>query len=363
MLRYVSPILLLSTSLFAEGPKMGGLFRGELVYNNNKTTEAPGVASGSNATMGQQAYASFTVAGPISNKVKLDSEVQFIGTGGGLASHCMLSPIRQALVTWWHSDAFSVAFGCAKQRSGGWDFSNFNEAQSIRPFNPANAANNGAGMQSFSYAPGIRAFNPSIELGLHMLGDLTLQLFNDVNTGTSPAATWTTKQQQTWNLEWRGEMFGIRPIVQYGQYDSGHSSHFDLGLNLDVAGFMFTVDYMMVSNSRKGAPGTKADVSTSNRLSVEVSYDVKGMMTPMIYFSNYTAKIKPTDIAGNSAPGVWDHQGQVIGVSVAATGLSANFSPYLAVDTQSARFFTVAGGTTKKTQSDMIVRLGTTARF
>ena len=81
MLRYVTPFLMLSTSLFAD-PKMGGMFRGELMYNGNQSAEALGAKSGSASTITQQAYANFTMKGDLSDKVKLDSEVQFIATGG-----------------------------------------------------------------------------------------------------------------------------------------------------------------------------------------------------------------------------------------------------------------------------------------
>jgi len=354
MLRYVTPVLMLSTSLFAgEGPKLGGLFRGEMIYNTNSTAEVAGAKSGSASSIAQQAYANITIKGDLSEKVKLDSEVQFIATGGGVPANCMKTPIRTAQATWWHSDVFSVAFGCSKSKSGGWDFANYNEASNIRPFNPANSAN--PGNPAFSYVPGVASFNPSLELALHMFGELTLQLMNDVTPGIGGIG-WNTRARQAWNLEWKGDVAGIRPIVQYGAYDDGHSSHLDLGLMLDISNFAVTVDYMMVANSRKTPKG----IDNGNRFSLEVSYEMKGMMKPSLYFSNYKNKLKTGDIGANSGPGVWDHEGQVLGISVAATGISPNYSPYIALDTQGGKFIV---GASKKTRSDLIARIGATARF
>lgn len=364
MLRYVSPFLLLSTSVFAgEGPKMGGMFRGEFIYNSNQTAETLGAKSGSMTSMTQQAYANFTMKGDLSDKVKLDSEVQFIARGGGQPLNCMGTPMRTAQVTYWHSEMFSVAFGCAKAKSGGWDFAHYNEAVTIRPLNPANSSN--FGNPAFSYVPGVASFNPSLELGLHMFGDFTLQLHNDTTPGTGGTG-WNTRARQTWNLEWRGDVMGVRPIVQYGAYDEGHSSHLNLGLMLDFSGFAFTVDYMMVANSRKLADtaGTKSvsKMDNGNRLSFEIGYEFKGMMKPTLYYSNYLNKVNSTtgDAGANSAPATWDHEGQILSLSVAATGLSQRYSPYIAIDSQSGRFFV---GTDKKTRSDLIVRIGTTANF
>lgn len=362
VLRYVTPFLMLSTSLFAgEGPKMGGLFRGEFNYNSNQSAEPLGAKSGSSSTMTQQAYANFIMKGDLSDKVKLDSEVQFIATGGALPVQCMGTPIRTAQVTWWHSEMFSVAFGCAKSRSGGWDFASYNEASSIRAFNPANSIS--AGNPAFSYVPGEAAFNPAIELGLHMFGDLTLQIHNDGTPGTGGTG-WNTRKRQTWSVEWKGEMMGIHPLIQYGAYDDGHSNHFNVGLMLDFADVGFAIDYMMVANSEKIADGTKSKskIDNGNRLSTEISYDVKGMMRPSLYYSNYLNKVNSTtgDAGANAGPGVWNHEGQVISLSVAATGLSAHYSPYIAVDQQSGRFLV---GANKKTRSDLIVRVGTTANF
>jgi hypothetical protein len=256
---------------------------------------------------------------------------------------------------------FSVAFGCSKSKSGGWDFAHYNEASSIRLFNPANST--GGGNPAFSYVPGVASFNPSVELALHMFGDLTLQLTNDVTPGTGGTG-WNTRARQTWNLEWKGDIAGIRPIVQYGAYDEGHSSHFDLGLMVDIAGFDLTADYMMVANSRKTAKadgsGSKSKLDNGNRFSLKVSYEIKGMMKPTLYYSNYMNKLNTADPGANSAAATWDHEGQVLGVSVAATGLSANYSPYLAVDTQGGKFIV---GTSKKTRSDLIVRIGALAHF
>jgi len=343
---------------------MGGLFRGELMYNNNRTSEVSATdKSGTKSFIGQQAFANLTASGSLSEKVKYDSEVQLIKAGGGVPANCMGSMVRTAQATWWHSDMFSVAIGCSKVKSGGWDFAMYNEAQTIRPFNPANSVSVHAGDPAFSYVPNMASFNPSIELGLHMFGDLTLQILNDTIGGT--AADWNTRTQQTWNLEWKGDIAGIRPIIQYGTYDSGHSSHFDVGLMLDIAGFGLTADYMSVSHSVKTAKtggGSESKINAGNRFSLEVSYAMKGMMTPSLYYSNYMNKPK-VDLKANTKPGTWDHEGQVIGVSVALNSISANYSPYVAIDMQSGKFIDPVGSSTKKTKSDLIVRLGATAHF
>ncbi len=366
MLRYVTPVLMLSSSLFADGgPKIGGLFRGELIYNNNRTREGAGVSSGSLATTSQQAYANFTASGSISDKIKYESEVQFINNGElsgnsliGLPSNCMGSPIKTAQTTWWQSDMFSFGIGCSKVKSGGWDFANYNEATTLRAINPViNQTNKGD--PTFSYVPNMKSYNPTLEVGFHMFGDLTLQLMNDVNPGN-----WQTKQQQTWNLEWKGDIVGIRPIVQYGAYDGGHSSHFDVGLMLDVAGFGITADYMMVAHSQKlpnsAGTGSTSKLDNGTRFSAQIDYEMKKMMTATLYYSNYKNKLHTADPGANSTAGTWDHEGQILSLAAAATSFSSNYSPYIALDMQTGKFLQ---GIDKKTKSDLIVRVGAAAHF
>ena len=266
---------------------------------------------------------------------------------------------------WSATDIFSVGIGCSKMKSGGWDFANYNEAQTIHLFNPANATVAGqAGNSTFAYVPGFKSFNPSIELGLHLIGEFTLQILNDSTPGLGGGTGWNKRVQQTWGLEWRGEFAGIHPIVQYGSYDDGHSSHFDLGLMMNVAGLGITVDYMMVSNSEKvtatGSTKPKSKTDNSNRFSFELSYMIKNMITPSLYYSYYMNKLNSKDPGANSAIGVWDHEGQVWGLAVAANNVHANFSPYIAIDSQGGRF--IEGGK-KKTKSDFVARIGATAKF
>lgn len=356
MLRYVSPALLLSTNLMAgESVKIGGQFRGELMHNTNKSAEAAGAASGSKEATGQQAFVSFSAMAHLSDKAKFESELQFLN-GGGSVANCAGSLVRTGKVTWWHQDFLSVAIGCSQAKSGGWDFATYNSSQSIRAFNPANSVK--PGDTTFSYVPNIKAFNPSIEVGLHMFGDLTLQLMDDV---ANTASGWNTKTTQTWNVEWKGDLFGIQPILQYGMYDAGHSHHYDIGLMLDVSNLSLKVDYMSVGHSVKTAKtATKSEskMNQSNRMSVELAYNMMGW-TPSLYYSNYMNKPK-TDPKANSAAGTWDHDGQVLTVAVATSLLGANFSPYVAFDWQSGKF---KEGTDNKTKSDTIIRIGGVAHF
>lgn len=377
MLRFVTPLLLVSASSVFAGEaqvKMGGLFRGEFMYNDNKTMEDTSVAAvrtGQKTAHTQQAFMNFTVAGSLSEKVKFDSELSFIKKGGGQPANCMNSVVKTAQATWWHGDMLSVGLGCSKHKSGGWDFGMYNEASSIRAVNPANNLNTigTSGDTTLSYIPGFRAYNPSIEIGVHMFGDLTLQILTDDVAGNWNNSEGTNRARQTWNLEWKGDIAGIRPLVQYGMYDDAHSYHFDIGLMLDVAGFGLTADYMMVSHGFKMAKSdnskseNKSD--TGNRFSLEVSYAMKGMMTPSLYFSSYTNTLRKhstvTDNKANTTFGQWDNNGQVIGLALAVNSLSANYSPYIAIDMISGKFLNSLGE--KKTRSDLGVRLGATAHF
>ena len=119
----------------------------------------------------------------------------------------------------------------------------------------------------------------------------------------------------------------------------------------------------MLSDSQKtpkaDASGSTSKLNKSTRYSFEVSYDVNGIK-PSFYYSSYLNKVNANDPGANSTPGTWDHEGQVLSLSIAATGISSNYSPYVAFDTQSGTF--LVGGA-KKTRTDMIARVGATARF
>lgn len=383
MLRYVTP-LVLSTSLYAGhggAPELGGYFKGELRYSENKILEDTLTRkSGSQQSFDQQAYANFTIHGKLRSDVMYEADFQAIATrnheavsgtaaatGGasGMGNHCMGTPLRTAKATWMHGDMFSVAVGCSKHFSGGHDFANFNEAKTIRAYNRANGNSPSlVNQHSFSYVPNFRAFNPSIELGFHMFGDFKLQILDDVHTGNG--AMWETKRQQTWNLQWSGNFMGIKPIAQYGVYDAGHSNHWNIGLMADVAGFGITLDYMAVANSRKVSKTTteaESKMDNSSRFSVELAYDVMGMWMPKLYYSMYDFKRESADAKSNiaSTPATWNDNGQVLGLSVAWTAMDG-FTPYLALDNHSGKFFQ-SDGTTEKNRSDLVVRLGATTHF
>lgn len=356
MLRYISPVLMLSTSLLAaEGPKageslkIGALLRGELVYNNNKTAEALGVKKGSLTVFGQSAIVALTAKADINESLKFDSEAQFSQMGGGLPTFCAGSPVKTAFATWSTGEVFFASMGCKKTKQGGWDFFQYDEAQSYRPLSP-----NPYG----PYAP----YNPSLELGTRVFGELTLQVLNDTRP---PEANWNTKVQQAWNLEWTANLGGLKPLLQYGMYDDGHSYHFDAGLAGDLESLNFAIDYMFISKSNKipksSGDGFTSKSDSSNRISLQVSYKTPDF-TPYFYMSMFTYKPKVSaDLGANSTPGKWDNNGSVYSIGTTYNGLGNNFSPYLAVDVQAGKF--LDPNPEKKTKSDFIARIGCLAHF
>ncbi len=356
MLRYISPLLMLSTSIIAaespknnEGLKVGAFLRGELLYNNNKTSEAQGTKKGSLTLFGQSAIVAFTAKADINDNLKFDSEAQLSQIGGGMPVFCSGSPIKTAYATWSSGDMFFASMGCKKTKQGGWDFFQFKEAQSYRPNSPN---------QYGPYAP----YNPSMELGTRVFGELTLQVLNDTRP---PEANWNTKVQQAWNLEWTANLGGLKPLLQYGWYDDSHSYHFDGGLAADLENLNLAIDYMIISKSNKIPKSTGDDFTSksdpSGRFSMHVSYRMPDF-TPYAYASVFTNKPKATaDLGANTGPGKWDHNGSVYSVGATYTGLGDNFSPYLAFDTQVGKF--LDPNPDKKMKYDFIARLGCLAHF
>ncbi len=216
-------------------------------------------------------------------------------------------------------------------------------------------------------------YNPAIDLSLHMLGDLTVRIQNDVmvnNPGYTPTLytpQWQGKTAQTWGVEWKGDIAGVKPLLQYFSFDQGHSWSFDVGLMLSIAGLGVTADWMTMAESQKvivaGHTNVSSKINNSNRYSLEVNYVVPNIVTPYVYWSNYKNKPWSNDPGANSAPGKWDHDGQVISIGVIANGISPNFMPYLAFDMQSGKFIDTAPAKTQSTKTDFIIRLGATAHF
>ncbi len=359
MLRYLSPVLMLSSNLMAaEMPKLGGLFKGELVKNDNKTMEASDTKSGSLSSLSQRAFLDMTVAGSLSETVKFDSQVTFINGGEG-ANFCQGTPVKKANGTWWANSAFSVTIGCSKDRVGGWDFANYEEAATIRPALP----------MKISYGPNSSMYNPAIDLSLHMFGDLTLRLQDDVEADNNNTTRWNAsgEEQQTWGIEWTGEFAGIKPILQYASFDAGHSSTFDVGFSVMASGLNLTFDWMSLNKGNKVASDdglkSKNKVDKSTRMSLEATYALP-MVTPYLYWSNFKNKLWEKDPGANSKQGTWDHEGQVISLGVMANNVSANFTPYLAVDMQGGKFANnAADATAKASKTDLVVRLGATGHF
>ncbi|MBI2602902.1 MAG: porin [Deltaproteobacteria bacterium] len=348
ILRYVTPVLFVSSPLFAagmeksgEGAHVGASLRAELQYDNGEGNKVEGTDA--SVTQQQGVRANLLLSGDVNDKVSYKAEYMFIPD-----TYCLGTNVKWAAATFKPVDMFSVRLGCQKVREGGWDAYNYIDTTSIRGKIDYSGLN--TGNKNVPHA----LYTPAIELGFHMFGDLTLQIVDDVQY----VGGWNQKAKQTVNLEWRGDFAGIKPVVQYGLYDAEKSWHMDVGLMAEIENLGLTVDYGMITDSNKVAK--KED--KLNRFSLELNYMV-AHFKPFVYYTMFEEQQDTPDVKTNTgavqALG-FDDNGSLISFGSSFHHFGDNYAPYLAVDIASGKF---KEGTDEKTKNNLMLRVGVTAQL
>jgi hypothetical protein len=340
----------------AKSAKLGGEFRSELLYDNNKLTETEAHKAKSSTDIEVQ-NVNIKLNGMYNN----DTEYSFrfnlwdpLQKGG---------PLDYGYGTYWFNPMVGYSMGKMRVLQGGWD----NIDSSYR--------DHVIGVYAQNLVFG--EYENMFALHIKAAGLISFQVLNDVVRDGANGDRWNTTVHPTWVLGWMGEFGPVKPLIDFGSYDNNKSRWIDVGIKTDMAGLDATLDYYNQNNVHRvfktdGKATGEADVATS--ITLKVAYEVKNVVTPWIYFSTYENKqaddknlatpladhkfnSQTKDATGNVTYN-FDDNGMVYGVGVNIDGLGKGWTPYVALTSTAGKFESETKAGETKTKSDMQVKIG-----
>lgn len=336
----------------ASSAKIGGEFKAEMVRADNGFQKYEGHTPDSATTIDVSKTRIV-----LSGKINPDTDYKF--------KFNLFNPTTTPLYYGYGTYNFSLAntgmglsIGKMKVQQGGWD-NKLNEfSDHVQGYYNKNFA--------------FKSYEPMIALSVKAAGKATLQLVNDITTDNT--GQWNDNEHPTVILGWFGELGSFSPAVAYGSYDNNKSNWIDLGGKLETGDLKSSLDLKLDTISNKVADGSKAkskeDKSTS--VTIKVAYTLKSLMTPWVYYSSYdkkqytdsaTAKkdIKVNDSQlGTDGKFVYalNDNAVIIGAGADLLMLGANWIPYLAVTSTTAKFASLKDPDKVETKSSGTIHLG-----
>jgi hypothetical protein len=218
------------------------------------------------------------------------------------------------------------------------------------------------------------SYQPVIEVGAKVAGEISLQLTDDIvsagdedGDGTQDDAIWNTENMQPgWVLAYKGDFNGIKPLLEYGNYDLGHSNFITLGVAVQMMGIDTAIDYTMDNRSSKTPDGDKSkdEVQKISSMVLDLGYEVKGVVKPFFVFSTADIKQSPDDVKGNAAGSTdfGDNQTTMtLGTHILSFGEATQ--PYISYSSESGDFIDPADADKTESKSRTKIRLGLAAKI
>ena len=347
----------------AVSAKLGGQFRSELLYSNN----------GIQSTDAKKADASTTLDVDTANilldgKYNNDTEFAFrFNLYNPSINNGHVEPIDYGYGTHWFNKMIGWSFGKMMVLQGGFD----------------NIDGDFKSHATGVYAQNLvfNTYEPMTALTVKAGGTFTLQVLNDkVSAGND--GVWNKNKHPTFVLGYRGDFGPVSPLVDIGSYDNNKSRWLDVGVKTEMNGLMATLDYYNNNHANMlevagEKPKSAADVSTA--ITLYAQYEVKGAVTPWLYFSTFDNKQFEDKTLGlsnakynDSTPAVaatettaatpatysWNDNGQTIGVGVNLNDMGKGWTPYIAFINQSGKFEDEKNPGEAKSKSEMWLRVG-----
>lgn len=378
MFGFLSSLLLASSVSLAGGATVGGSFKGEFNFDDQKGNAYNSAKVDS--TMNYNAWLYPTVKynhGPLSFETELvllhsgnfsgNDEQTCLPDRNGIIPQTLVRTASLALDV---GNGLSVSGGCQRSLHGGYAHATMHNARNTHGLTPT-------AINSF-----IGNFNKSFQLnyGHAKFGTLSVQLRGDDNTSN----VHQDKQTFTPSFQWQGNFSGFEPLVQFGMWDKNKSNYWSVSLkneNLAESGLAIGFDYAMYSQK------LASETNAHTLYHVGLHYENKkalGEFVPWLYYGAYDNKQGGTDAKANTytVAVAADPTATPPVSAVAATDFSKNtsftdnsqtisfgvdmkhrdnFMHYLAVDMTSGDFQSSTGK--KEKLSDMRVRIGATASF
>jgi hypothetical protein len=330
--------------------KLGGEFRGELIYDDNGLMKTKGNDPDATTDI-QVTAANVTLDGKINPDTDYSFEFNLLGNG---------KPLTYGYGTHWFSKTIGFSIGRQKVLQGGFD----------------NIDGDYDGHVIGAYASNLVFSEFADMIGFHVKagGDITVQILDDVQ------GDWNTKAKQTFVLGWRGEFGPIMPMVNIGSYDNNKSNWFDIGVKTKMNALTASLDIYMNSMSNKYADPADAkknkDIKdTASAYTLKVAYEIKGTATPWFYFSTYDTKegtdsniaarkeerkvnSMTTDASTGATTYNWDDNGMTWGLGANLHMMGKGWSPFIAILSHSGKWADPADATKEETKSNMMIKLG-----
>ena len=337
-----------ATSAMAEGnssakAEVYGEFRSELTRNDDGLATLNEGGKSSAMTVLGLSDVKFGFKGKFNEKTSFNLRFDTTSTD---------SLVDVANATWKASEMVGVTIGRDYVRQGG--YSNWD-----------NSFSNVWGDRIQALAFGRNETSLSFHYSPNSTHNVTVQLVNDVmddaaTTDVKEAQYNTSHKQPAALLEYTGEFGSIKPMIQYGQYDSNHSSFFNVGARAKFGATAVTFDYGSHSAFQK--VGTSDKAAVANNMTLRAEHEV-GSMVPFVWFNSFNVVDK--DVNGGTenktnTTGDWDDNATQISVGSSFKNFGDNWTPYVAYRMTSGKFMPA---TTEKTGSEGELGLGVTGNF
>ncbi len=347
----------------ADSASLGGEFRAELNVNDHKLDKEDDF-NPKQTTRFEVQTAQVKLGGMLNKNTEYKFRFNLLGTG---------SPFDYGYGTHWAADTFGFSIGKMKVLQGGWD-------QMDCSFRDHAKSTYRSSMMTFN------SYEPMLALHLKLMGKVSLQVLNDVNTaGTAGKmkGTWNEKEHPTWVAGWQGDINGIMPLLSVGSYDNNKSMYFDVGFKLKLMGVDSSLDFSQNTTQVKGVNPTKPTESkgyknVASNFTLHAKYEIKDAAKPFLYFSTTSVKQADDKDAGledaefNSAPPdsatgqpvkKWNDNGQVLGIGTDLLMLGKGWSPYVAYVMESGKWPDPKKATDAKKYSNGQIRIGALGEF
>jgi hypothetical protein len=214
-----------------------------------------------------------------------------------------------------------------------------------------------------------------IELHYKLAGLIKLQMTDDTlmvkdATGRKSGGYYTeVSKQPAMNLQWIGEFGSLKPLIQYGTYDTNHSNHYSLGFAFKQENILAWVNYATDNQVSKNAAGEEETDARSN-ISFHAEYQI-GSYRPFVRGMIFDVKQDGTDLKANSSATVKDLAGEIddnltnYTAGAFYTGWGESFKPYLGYVGHQAKFYEdlSAGSAETVSKTQTMIKLGVISKF
>jgi hypothetical protein len=338
-------------------PKFGYELRTGATYDDKGFQKVDGAPDPSKSIAFNVERAKLKLTGDLTQNVSL-----YIRSGLSPAANVL----DYAALTVKLTDIFSVTAGRSRFLMDGWEYYYLNSdyVGSVTPFLSGKTA----------IMPQIAA--TALEVHAKLAGTVTLQLTDDAVMVKNAAGTRAsgghfteTSKQPAINLQWMGDLGAIKPIVQWGSYDTNHSMHYGLGVAFKQDMLFAWFNYAADNQVRK-VTSDKNETDIRTNISFHAEYQV-GDYKPFVRGLLFDVKQGGTDLKANTAATAKDLSADIddnltnYTVGLQYMGWGETFKPYFGYVAHMANFYKdrASGMDDNSSKSQSLIKLGVMSKL